>query len=106
MSIRPYLRELGKFRVGEQRRVSEQLVTDVTGRIKDQRSSSLKIKDQDQVLKIKDQISSSKDQRSTTHGSGVYLGSEWWRMYWVEWKTRKARPDRILSSFCTLSSTL
>ena len=27
-------------------------------------------------------------------GSGVYFGFEWWRMYWVVWKTRKARPAR------------
>lgn len=29
-----------------------------------------------------------------THGSGVYVGLELWRMYCVEWKTRKARPAR------------
>lgn len=29
-----------------------------------------------------------------THGSGVYMGLELWRMYWVEWNTRKARPAK------------
>ena len=29
-----------------------------------------------------------------THGSGVYIGLDPWRMYCVEWKTRKARPAR------------
>lgn len=29
-----------------------------------------------------------------THGSGVYVGRELWRMYCVEWKTRNARPAR------------
>lgn len=29
-----------------------------------------------------------------TYGSGVYIGLELCRMYWVEWKTRKASPAR------------
>lgn len=29
-----------------------------------------------------------------THGSGVYKGSELCRTYWVQWKTRKAKPAR------------
>ena len=29
-----------------------------------------------------------------TSGSGVYMGLELWRMYWVEWKTRNASPAR------------
>ena len=35
---------------------------------------------------------------SSTHcaayGSGVYIGFDPWRMYWVEWNTRKASPAR------------
>ena len=31
---------------------------------------------------------------TSTYGSGVYIGFEGWRMYWVEWKTRKASPAR------------
>ena len=34
------------------------------------------------------------NKRSRTHGSGVYRGWEWWRMYWVEWKTRNAKPAK------------
>lgn len=29
-----------------------------------------------------------------TYGSGVYMGVEPWRMYWVAWNTRNARPAR------------
>ncbi len=29
-----------------------------------------------------------------TSGSGVYIGTLWWRIYWVEWNTRKAKPAR------------
>lgn len=29
-----------------------------------------------------------------THGSGVYMGLDPCLMYWVQWKTRKARPPR------------
>lgn len=29
-----------------------------------------------------------------TYGSGVYIGLDEWRMYWVEWNTRKAKPPR------------
>lgn len=28
------------------------------------------------------------------YGSGVYIGFDPWRMYWVEWNTRKANPAR------------
>lgn len=31
---------------------------------------------------------------SSTHGSGVYMGLDPCRMYWVEWNTRKAKPAR------------
>ena len=34
------------------------------------------------------------DQQGATHGSGVYMGLEAWRMYCVEWNTRKASPAR------------
>lgn len=30
----------------------------------------------------------------STHGSGVYMGLEEWRMYCVEWNTRNASPAR------------
>ena len=29
-----------------------------------------------------------------TSGSGVYIGREEWRMYWVEWNTRNANPAK------------
>ena len=32
--------------------------------------------------------------QSGTHGSGECMGVEAWRMYWVHWKTRKARLAR------------
>lgn len=32
--------------------------------------------------------------QDNTHGSGVYMGLDPCLMYWVQWKTRKARPPR------------
>lgn len=29
-----------------------------------------------------------------TYGSGVYIGLDEWRMYWVEWNTLKAKPAK------------
>ena len=35
-----------------------------------------------------------KKEKPATDGSGVYMGAEGCRKYWVEWKTRNARPAK------------
>lgn len=43
---------------------------------------------------VHEQIQSITKLPASTHGSGVYIGSELWRMYCVQWNTRKARPAK------------
>jgi len=46
------------------------------------------------VVTCESQVYSWKTENGYTDGSGVYMGADECRMYWVEWKTRNARPAR------------
>ena len=79
-----YLWKLGKTRISKQRHMSQELMADVPVF---KRKKKRYLWGFFYILQIDAQT-------LNTHGSGVYVGLELWRMYCVEWKTRKARPAR------------